>query len=140
MALTGRKRWFSRFVLLGGLYDIILAVTFLFFSPIVSILLNYPLTILSAALLQIIGAFLVGFGFALIVATRNLDNYLIIPLTNIPARLIAAVVLIYYILLGLPSALLVLGIIEGFFGIAFTIFIITIPDYGFRPVLKKVPS
>jgi hypothetical protein len=140
LAETSRKRWFARFVLLGGAYDIILAVTFLFFSPIVSILLDYPISLLSGALLQIMGAFLVGFGLALILAARNLDRYLIIPIANIPARIIASVVLIYYILLGLPLPLLVLGSIEGFFGIIFIIFIIVIPNYTFRSVFEKVPS
>jgi hypothetical protein len=123
-------------VLFAGLYDLILAVTFLFFSPAVSILLNYPLSILSAALLQIIGAFLVGFGLALILASRNPNKYLLIPVANIPARLIAFVAVVYYVLLGLPPALLMLGIIEGSIGFIFIIFIIAIPDYQFRSVFK----
>jgi hypothetical protein len=126
--------------LLGGVYDIVLAVIFLFFSPLVSILLNYSIDILSAALLQIIGAFLVGFSLALIIASKNLDKYLVIAIANIPARLIASVVLVYYILLGLPFSLLVLGIIEGFFGIVFFVFIIAIPDYTFRSVFKNAPT
>jgi hypothetical protein len=140
LTAIGKKRWFTRFVLLGGAYDIVLAVIFLFFSPLVSVLLNYPIDILSAALLQIVGAFLVGFGLALIIASSNLDQHLTIPIANIPARIIASMVLVYYILLGLPFALLVLGIIEGFFGIVFAIFIIAIPDYTFRSVFKKAPS
>ncbi len=136
----GKKLWFTRFVLFGGVYDIVLALTFLFFTPIVSILLNYPISILSAALLQIIGAFLIGFGLALLVAARNLDQQLIIPIANIPARIIAAVVLMYYIFLGLPFTLLVLGIIEGLFGIVYTIFILAIPEYTFRSVFKNAPT
>ncbi|MFX1319446.1 MAG: hypothetical protein ACFE9D_08190 [Promethearchaeota archaeon] len=140
MTNSSKKRWFTRFILLGALYDVALAVTFLFFSPIVSILLNYPISILSAALLQIIGAFLVGFGSALLLASRNLDQHLIIPITNIPARIIAAVVLVYYIFLGLPFALLVLGIIEGFFGVVYIIYIIAIPEYTVHSVFKKAPT
>ena len=134
------KRWFSRFVFFAGLYDLILAVIFLFFSPAVSILLNYPLSVLSAALLQIIGAFLVGFGLALILASRNPNQYLLIPVANIPARLIAFVVLVYYVLLGLPPALLILGIIDGAIGFIFIIFIIAIPEYRFRSVIKQTPT
>ena len=128
------KRWFCRFVLFAGLYDLILGVIFLFFSPAVSILLNYPLSILSAALLQIIGAFLVGFGIALIFTSRNPNQYLLILVANIPARLIAFVVVIYYVLLGLPPALLSLGIIDGLIGFIFMVFIIIIPDYRFRSI------
>jgi hypothetical protein len=134
------KRWFTRFVLFAGLYDLILAVIFLFFSPAVSILLNYPLSILSAALLQIIGAFLVGFGLALILASRKPNQYLIIPVANIPARLIGFVVLVYYVLLGLPPALLVLGIIDGAIGFIFIILIIAIPDHRFRSVFKQTST
>jgi hypothetical protein len=127
-------------VLFAGLYDLILAVIFIFFSPTVSILLNYPLSILSAALLQIIGAFLIGFGLALILASRNPNQFLLIPVANIPARLIAFVVVIYYVLLGLPPALLILGIIEGSIGFILMIFIIIIPDYRFRSVIKQTPT
>ena len=130
------KHWFSRFVLFAGLYDLILAVIFLFFSPAVSILLNYPLSSLSAALLQIIAAFLVGFGLALLIASRTLDQYLLIPVANIPSRLIAFVVIVYYVLLGLPPALLVLGIIDGAIGFILLAFIIGIPDYRFRSIFK----
>ncbi len=131
------KQWFSRFVLFSGLYDILLALIFLFGSPIVSILLNYPISILSAALLQIIGAFLLAFGIALIFASRNLDQFLIIPVANIPGRLIAFVVLVYYVLLGLPPALLLLAVVDGIIGIVFILFIIVIPDFSFRFVFKS---
>ena len=134
------KKWFARVVLFSGIYDIILAVIFLFGSPLVSILLDYPITILSGALLQIIGAFLLAFGFALIVASRNLNQYLIVPIANIPGRLIAFVVMVYYVLLGLPPALIILGIIDGIFGIVYIIFIIAIPDYNFRSVFKNSPT
>ncbi len=134
------KKWFARFVLFSGLYDIVLAVIFLFGSSIVSILLDYPITILSGALLQIIGAFLLAFGIALLVASRNLDQYIIIPVANTPGRLIAFTILVYYILFGLPPALLILGIIDGIIGIVFTIFIIAIPDYSFRSVFKNRSS
>ena len=130
------KRWFKHFVLISGIYDLILAVVFIFASPLVSILVNYPISLLSGALLQIIGAFLLGFGIALIAASRNLDHYLIIPIANIPARLIAAIVLVYYIFLGLPPALLILGIIDALFSIGFLIFILAIPDYSFRSGIK----
>jgi hypothetical protein len=131
------KLWFSRFVLFAGLYDFILGIFFLFGSPIVSILLNYPLTTLSAALLQIIAAFLIGFGIALLLASRDLDQYLLFPLANIPARLIAFIVVVYYVVLGLPIALLWLGIIEGTIGIVLIIFILGVPDYSFRSVFKN---
>ncbi|MFX1565063.1 MAG: hypothetical protein ACFFCH_03640 [Promethearchaeota archaeon] len=131
------KRWFSRFVLFAGLYDLILGIIFLLGSPLISILLNYPLTILSAALLQIIAAFLVGFGIALILTSRNLEHYLLIPVANIPARLIAFIVVVYYVVIGLPITLLWLGIIEGTIGIVLALFILRIPDYSFRSVLTN---
>jgi len=134
------KQWFTRFVRFSGLYDIVLAVIFLFGSPIVSLVLNYPLSILSAALLQIIGAFLLAFGFALIIASRKLDQYLIIPIANIPGRLIAFVVLVYYVVLGLPPALLLLAIVDGVIGVVFILFIIAIPDHSFRSVFKSSPT
>jgi hypothetical protein len=96
------KRWSARVVFFSGIYDGLLTIIFLFWSPLVSLLLNYPLSILSAALLQIIGAFLLPFGFALLVASRRLDRHLLIPIANIPARLIAFVLVIYYVLLGCP--------------------------------------
>ncbi len=130
------KKWFARFVLFSGLYDIVLAVVFLFASPLVSLLLNYPISILSGALLQIIGAFLLAFGIALIAASRTLDQYLIIPIANIPGRLIAFIVLAYYVLLGLPPALLLLAIVDGLIGIVFILFILAIPDYNFRSAFK----
>ena len=113
---------------------------FLFFSPVVSILLNYPFSPLSAALLQIIAAFLAGFGLALALASRNLDQHLLIPFANIPARLIAFVVITYYVLLGLPPALLVLGIIDGAIGFILVAFIIVIPDYRLRSVFKQAST
>jgi hypothetical protein len=130
------KKWFARFVLFSGLYDIILAVVFLFASPLVSLLLNYPISILSGALLQIIGAFLLAFGIALISASRTLEQYLIIPIANIPARIIAFIVLAYYVLLGLPPALLLLATVDGLIGIVLILFIIAIPDYSFRSAFK----
>ena len=130
------KKWFARFVLFSGLYDIVLAVVFLFASPLVSLLLNYPISILSGALLQIIGAFLLAFSIALIAASRAPDQYLIIPIANIPGRLIAFIVLAYYVLLGLPPALLLLAIVDGLIGIVFILFILVIPDYSFRSAPK----
>jgi hypothetical protein len=134
------KQLFARFVLAAGLYDLLLAMIFLFASPLVSIFLNYPLSILSGALLQITGAFLLAFGFALSIASRNLEQYLIIPIANIPARLIALIIMIYYVLLGLPFALLILGIIDGVIGIVFTIFIVALPEYQFLSVFKQAAS
>ncbi|MFX1577593.1 MAG: hypothetical protein ACFFCF_10530 [Promethearchaeota archaeon] len=79
------KQWFARFVLVAGLYDLFLAMIFLFASPLVSVFLQYPLSILSGALLQIMGVFLLALGFALSIASRNLEHYLIIPIANTPA-------------------------------------------------------
>ncbi|MFW9832022.1 MAG: hypothetical protein ACFFD8_09630 [Candidatus Thorarchaeota archaeon] len=132
------KVWLARCVLVSGLYDIFMAIIFLFGSPILSIAINYPITPLSGALLQIIGGFLIGFGLALITSAQNLDQLLIVPLANIPARLIALIILVYYIFaLGLPYLLLIFGIIDGAFAILFAIFIIAIPEYDFRLALGK---
>lgn len=138
MEKSNLKKWFARLVFVSGLYDLTLALVFLFGSPLVSILVNYPLTPLEGALLQIIGAFFLGFGIALVVASRNLDQLLIIPVANIPARLIAAIIVIYYVLVwSLPVSLIWLGIIDAVFAILFTIFLLVIKDYGFRSAFRK---
>ena len=132
------KKWFAYFVLLSGIYDLLLASLFLFISPIVSILVAYPITPLSGALLQIIGAFLLTFGIALIVSSRDLDRLLIIPAVNSILRLLFFIILVYYIIVwSLPSALLVFGVIDAVIGCVFVVFILAIKDYSFRVLVPK---
>ena len=125
-------------MLLSGIYDLLLASLFLFTSPIVSILVAYPITPLSGALLQIIGAFLFTFGIALIVSCRDLDRLLIIPAVNSILRLLFFIILVYYIIVwSLPSALLVFGVIDAVIGCVFVVFILAIKDYSFRVLVPK---
>ncbi|MFX0169162.1 MAG: hypothetical protein ACFE89_07380 [Candidatus Hodarchaeota archaeon] len=132
------KKWFAYLVLLAGIYDLMLAALFLFASPFVSILLAYPISPLSAALLQICGAFLFAFGLALVVASRNLDQLLVIPVVNSILRLLFFVILLYYIIIwSLPVLLLVFGVIDAIIGILFLAFTLAIKDYGFRAILPK---
>lgn len=132
------KKWFTRLVLIAGLYDIIMAIVFLFVTPLVSILVNYSLTPLEGALLQIIGTFFLGFGIALVVASRNPDQLLIIPVSNIPARLIASIIVIYYVLVwGIPFSLIWFGIIDAVLAILFTAFILVSRDYSFSSAFRK---
>ena len=132
------KKWFAYLVLFSGIYDVMLAALFLFASPFVSILVAYPLSPLSGALLQICGAFLLAFGLALIVASRNLDQLLIIPIANSILRLLFFVILFYYIVVwSLPNALMLFGVIDAAIGILFLAFIFAIKDYSFRVILLK---
>lgn len=121
------KKRLARFVLISGVDNGVLACVFIFASPGVSILLNYPLTPLSGTTLQIIAAFLVKFSFALVIASRNLNQLLIIPVADILARLIAFIIVFYYVLVWeLPSPLLLIGVIEAVFGAGFILFILLI--------------
>jgi hypothetical protein len=132
------KRIFANIVLLSGIYDLALAVLFLFASPFISILLAYPISPLSGALLQIIGAFLLTFGIALVVASLDLDRLLIIPVVNSILRLLFFIILVYYIVIwSLPVALIVFGIIDAIIGGLFVTFILAIQDYSFRVILPK---
>lgn len=132
------KKWFAKFVLLSGIYDLLLAGLFLFASPIISILVAYPISPLSGALLQTIGAFLLSFGIALVVASRDLDRLLIIPVVNSILRLLFFIILVYYIIIwSLPFALMIFGIIDVIIGGLFIAFILAIRDYSFRLVFQK---
>lgn len=132
------KIWFTRLILISGLYDLIMAIVFIFATPLVSVLVNYSLTPLEGALLQIIGAFFLGFGIALVVASRNLDQLLIIPVSNIPARLIASIIVVYYVLVGgIPFSLIWFGIIDAMLAILFTIFILASKDYDFSRAFQR---
>lgn len=135
------KIWFARTVLISGLYDFFLAALFLFCGPFLSIFFGVPLDALSATLLQILGGCLISFGIALTVASRSLDQLIIIPVMSIPGRLIAFIVMIYYILLlMLPVQLVVFGIIDGVFGFLFVFFIFAIKEYSFRVALLRQPK
>jgi len=115
-----------------------MAIVFIFATPLVSILVNYSLTPLEGALLQIIGTFFLGFGIALVVASCNLDHLLIIPISNIPARLIASIIVIYYVLVwGIPFSLIWFGIIDAVLAILFTSFILASKDYCFSSAFRK---
>ena len=115
-----------------------MAIVFIFATPLVSILVNYSLTPLEGALLQIIGAFFLGFGAALVVASRNLDQLLIIPVSNIPARLIASIIVIYYVLIwDIPFSLIWFGIIDAVLAILFTSVILASKDYSFSSAFRK---
>ncbi|MFX1300425.1 MAG: hypothetical protein ACFFAL_11450 [Promethearchaeota archaeon] len=132
------KKWFSRLILISGLYDLTMTIVFIFATPLVSILVNYSLTPLEGALLQIIGAFFLGFGIALVVASRNLDQLLIIPISNIPARLIASIIVIYYVLVwGIPFSLIWFGIIDAMLAILFTCFILASKDTNFSSAFRR---
>lgn len=132
------KKWFSRLILISGLYDLTMTIVFIFATPLVSILVNYSLTPLEGALLQIIGAFFLGFGIALVVASRNLDQLLIIPISNIPARLIASIIVIYYVLVwGIPFSLIWFGIIDVMLAILFTCFILASKDANFSSAFRR---
>ena len=132
------KKGFPRLVLISGFYDIIMAIVFIFATPLVSILVNYSLTPLEGALLQIIGAFFLGFGIALVVASRNLDQLLIIPVSNIPARLIASIIVVYYVLVwSIPFSLIWFGIIDAVLAILFTSFIIASKVYSFNSAFRR---
>jgi len=132
------KKWFAHFVLLAGIYDLILAALFLFASPFVSILVAYPINPLSGALLQLLGAFLLTFGVALVVASRNLDRLLVIPAVNSVLRLLFFIILVYYIIVwSLPFALMVFGVIDAIIGCLIVVFILAIRDYSFRVMIPK---
>jgi hypothetical protein len=130
------KALFARIVLISGFYDFLLAALFIFGGPVLSLFLGIPLDSLSATLLQILGGCLFAFGIALIVASRNLDQLLIIPVINLLARLIGFVVVIYYVFIwALPLSLTVFGIIDAIFGLVFLAFILVIKEYSFRAAL-----
>ena len=132
------KKWFANLVLLSGIYDLILAALFLFASPFVSILMMYPITPLSGALLQVLGAFLLTFGIALVVASRDVNRLLVIPAVNSVLRLLFFIILIYYIIVwSLPFTLMVFGVIDAIFGILVFVFILVIKDYSFRVMVPK---
>ncbi|MDO8123328.1 MAG: hypothetical protein Q6364_03000 [Candidatus Hermodarchaeota archaeon] len=132
------KKWFTRLILISGFYDLIMAIVFIFATPLVSVLVNYSLTPLEGALLQIIGAFFLGFGIALVVASRSLDQLLIIPVSNIPARLIASIIVVYYVLVwGIPFSLIWFGIIDAVLAILFTSFILASKDYSFSWAFRR---
>jgi hypothetical protein len=132
------KKLFANLVLLSGIYDLILAALFLFASPLVSILVMYPITPLSGALLQTLGAFLLTFGIALVVASRDVNRLLVVPAVNSILRLLFFIILIYYIIVwSLPFALMVFGIIDAIFGILIFVFILAIKDYSFRVMVPK---
>ncbi|MFX1343323.1 MAG: hypothetical protein ACFFAL_11650 [Promethearchaeota archaeon] len=132
------KKCFTSLILISGLYDLMMAVVFIFATPFVSIVVNYSLTPLEGSLLQIIGAFFLGFGTALVVASRNLDQLLIIPVSNIPARLIASIIVVYYVLVwGIPFSLIWFGIIDAVLAILFTSFILASKDYSFSRAFRR---
>ena len=115
-----------------------MAIMFIFATPLVSILVNYSLTPLEGALLQIIGAFFLGYGTALVVASRSLDQLLIIPVSNIPARLIASIIVVYYVLCwSIPFSLIWFGIIDAVLAILFTSFIFASKDYRFSSAFRR---
>ncbi len=115
-----------------------MAIVFIFATPLVSVLVSYSLTPLEGALLQIIGAFFLGFGIALVAASRNLDQLLIIPVSNIPARLIASIIVVYYVLVwDIPFSLIWFGIIDAMLAILFASFILVSKDYSFSRAFQR---
>lgn len=130
---VGMKKWFARFAILCGLYDLFLFLVFVFATPQLAMVLGIPLDTLSATLLQILGSCLLALGIALIVAARDLDRLLIIPVVDIPARLIAGASLVFHITVrGLPSALLSFGVVDLIMGFVLLGFVLGIKDYGIR--------
>ena len=135
------KAWFRRIVLLSGVYDLALALVFLLGTPFLAALLGLTLDILSALLAQILGGCLLAFGIALVAASRNLDQLLLIPVMNMVARLVACIAIAYYVIATLlPVTLLPFGIIDGVFGILFIVFIVVIETYSFRAALAPSPA
>jgi hypothetical protein len=132
------KKWFARFVLVSGLYDLSLFIVFVFATPLLSAFLAIPVDVLSATLLQILGACLLGFGIALVVASRDLDRLLIIPVVDIPARLIGGASVIYHMVLrGLPMTLASFGIVDLVIAVALLAFIVGIKDYRIRVAFSR---
>jgi hypothetical protein len=115
-----------------------MAIVFIFATPLVAVLVDYSLTPLEGALLQIIGAFFLGFGIVLVVASRNLDQLLIIPVSNIPARFIASIIVVYYVLVwGIPFSLIWFGLIDAVLAILFTSFILASKDSSFSSAFQR---
>jgi hypothetical protein len=132
------KKWFARFALVSGLYDLLLFIVFVFATPLLSVSLGIPVDVLSATLLQILGGCLLGFGIALVVASRDLDRLLIVPVIDIPARLIGGASVIYHIVLwGLPTALVSFGIVDVLIALVLLAFILGIKDYGIRAAFSR---
>jgi len=132
------KKWFARFAVVCGLYDLLLFLVFVFATPLLSMLLGIPIDTLSATLLQIVGSCLLGLGIALIVASRDLDRLLIIPVVDIPARLIAGASIIYHVALwGLSSTLVSFGVVDLIMGLVMLAFVLGIKDYGIRVAFSK---
>lgn len=124
------KKWFARFAILCGLYDLLLFLVFVFATPQLSMLLGISIDTLSATLLQILGSCLLALGIALIVAARNLERLLIIPVVDIPARLIAGASLLYHVALrGLSSALVSFGVVDLMMGVVLLAFVLGVKDH-----------
>jgi hypothetical protein len=132
------KKWFAGFAVLCGLYDLVLFAVFVFATPLLSTVLSIPVDTLSATLLEILGSCLLALGIALIVASRDLDRLLVIPVVDIPARLIAGASILYNIALwALPTTLMSFAIVDLILGFVMLAFVLGIRDYRIRVAFSR---
>ncbi len=90
-----QKTGFLEFLLIfGGIFEIVIGIILLFIDLVIGLINLETISTFS----QMAGSFLIGYGILLIISSKDIERYKLIPLINILIRVIMVVFTLFNII------------------------------------------